>query len=77
MPEHACRWNLIPGLDQCGHVASGHDRSYRTTPTNHDFAGAVGRTGIGGLGELNFLASRWGTSGVNYFDVNAGPVPRS
>jgi hypothetical protein len=25
MPEHACRWNLAPGLDQRGRVALGHD----------------------------------------------------
>jgi len=36
-----------------------------------------GRTGIGGWSGLNPLASQLGTSGVNYFDVNGGPVPLS
>jgi hypothetical protein len=25
MPDHACRWNLAPGLDQRGRAAPGHD----------------------------------------------------
>jgi len=30
MSEHACRWNLAPGLDQRGRVAPGHDVGHRT-----------------------------------------------
>ena len=42
MPEHTCRWNLTPSLDQCGRVAPGHDvRSSDKWGTNRDFAGAL------------------------------------
>jgi hypothetical protein len=45
--------------------------------SEHRYEFRKGRTGIGGWSGLNPLASQLGTSGVNYFDVNGGPIPRS
>ena len=43
MPEHACRWNLAPGLDQRGRVAPGHDPGpSEQMGTNRNVAGALG-----------------------------------
>jgi hypothetical protein len=40
MPEHACRWNLAPGLEQRRRVVPGHDvGSSDKGGTNRDFAG--------------------------------------
>ena len=40
MPEHACRWNLAPGLGQRRRVVPGHDvGSSDKWGTNRDFAG--------------------------------------
>jgi TraM recognition site of TraD and TraG len=50
MPEHAFRWNLVPGLHQRGRVAPDHDvRSSDQMRANRYFAGALGCGGAGRL----------------------------